>query len=272
MNLKEVMKNKKLMIVLGVVLLFVVVGAVIALSRGNKGQEAQQDPALKKRKISEPVNVIDISQRPYIIIKPNSDGRNLTIEVDSIKKDASEMEYELEYKSGTLQQGVFGTLSLTTLPASTKQLMGSCSAGGSCTYHEDVTGGSLVTRFIGPENYALKTEWRYIENETKDTQIGSTDAKFQLTSDKLSGVQIAIIGDASGLPGELEGNLVSAPYYLATIPNVTGKAELTMRANEEGDLKIMGWDGSEWVEFEGEVDGKTITAQVDLLQAYVVVK
>jgi hypothetical protein len=269
--MKELLKNKKVLAIIGVVLL-VIIGGVVIFANNDRSVSTQEDKTLKKRKISEPVNVIDISERPYIVIKPNADGKNLTIEVDAIKKPATEMEYELEYKSGSLQQGVFGTLSLATLPASTKQLMGSCSAGGACTYHEDVTGGSIVTRFIGDENYALKTEWRYIENKNKETQVGSTDAKFQMTSKSLSSAIIAIVGDSSGLPAEVEGQIVSAPYFLATIPNISGTAELIMRANEEGELKIMGWDGSQWQEFTGTVEGKTITAEVELMQAYVVVK
>lgn len=268
--------NKKLLPIIGIVLL-VIVGGIFMFTRGNKTETPQEDKTLKKRKISEPVNIIELSERPYIVIKPNTDGRNLTIEVDAIKKDATEAEYELEYKSGSLQQGVFGSLSLATLPATTKQLMGSCSAGGSCTYHENVTGGSLVTRFIGKENYALKTEWRYIENKDRLFLMGSTDAKFQLKSEALGNVKLAIIGDASGLPAELKGTVVSAPYFLTIVPlntaNIMGEsAELTMRANEEGDLKIMGWDGKVWQEYAGTVDGKSITATVDLVQAYVVVK
>jgi len=264
-------QNKNLMIIVGVVLL-VIIGGVFMLNKNKKSETPDEDRALRKRKITEPVNIIDISERPYILVKPNSDGRNLTIEVDAVKKPATDVEYELEYKSGSLQQGVFGEFSLASLPASTKQLMGSCSAGGACTYHEDVTGGTLTTRFIGKENYALKTEWRYIENKTGSNQVGSTDAKFQMISKDLKGVTIAIVGDASGLPEKVNGEVVSAPYYLATIPSVTGTADLTMRANEEGNLKIMGWDGTKWHEFEGTVDGKAITATVDLMQAYVVVK
>lgn len=265
------MKNKKLLAIVGVVLL-VIIGGVVAFTRGGETETPQEDKSLQKRRISEPVNVIDISERPFITIEPNLDGRNLTIVVDALKKDAIEVDYELEYKSGSLQQGVFGSLSFASMPASTKQLMGSCSAGGACTYHENVTGGTLVTRFIGDENYALKTEWRYIENTDDESAMGSTDAKFQITSDELTDVNIAIIGDASGLPAEVEGTLVSAPYYLETVPSVSGTAELTMRANEEGDLKIMGWDGSQWQEFTGSVDGKSITAEVELMQAYIVVK
>lgn len=263
--------NKKLYPVIGVIIL-IIVGGIFMLTKNNNTEAPVTEKILKKRKISEPVNIIDLENRPYIIIKPNADGRNLTIQVDAVKKEASEMEYELEYKSGSLQQGVFGSLDLTTLPASTKQLMGSCSAGGACTYHENVTSGSLVSRFIADENYALKTEWRYIENIKGENKMGSTDAKFQLTSDQLENVRIAIIGDSSGLPEKIKTDIVSAPYFLATVPNVTGEAELTMRANEEGDLKIMGWNGDEWTEFEGTVDGKSITATVELMQVYVVVK
>jgi hypothetical protein len=263
--------NKKLYSVLGVILL-VIVGGIYMFTKDNTKSNPEAEKTLKKRTISEPVNIIDLEDRPYIVIKPNSDGRNLTIEVDAIKKDSTEMEYELEYKSGSLQQGVFGSIDLSTVPSFTKQLMGSCSAGGACTYHENVTGGSLVTRFLAEENYALKTEWRYIENLDNETQMSSSDAKFQLDSDSLAKVKIAIIGDSSGLPEKTKGTVVSTPYFLATIPSVTGTAELTMRASEEGDLKIMGWDGSEWTEFTGTVDGKSITATVDLMKAYVVVK
>ena len=262
-------KNKKMLPIVGIVLVLLV-GGFFAVRNMNKTETTTEEKTLKKRQISEPVNVIELAERPFIMVTPNSDGRNLTIMVDSLKKNATEVDYELEYKSGSLQQGVFGSLSLTSVPASVKQLMGSCSAGGSCTYHEDVTGGNLVTRFIGKENYALKTEWRYIENTDKETEMGSTDAKFQLSSDELSGVRIAI-GDSSGLPAEVEGTVVSTPYYLSTVPAISGSAELTMRANEEGALMIMGWDGSEWTEFEGTVDGKSITAEVELMQAYVVV-
>ena len=268
---KKLMNKKVLPAIIGVILV-VLVGGIFAVKNMNTTEAPVEDKSLKKRKISEPVNVIELSQRPFIMVQPNSDGRNLTVMVDSLKKDATELDYELEYKSGSLQQGVFGSLSLATVPASVKQLMGSCSAGGACTYHEDVTGGSLVTRFVGPENYALKTEWRYIQNTQKETEIGSTDAKFQLESEALGNVKIAIIGDASGLPQEVEGTVVSAPYYVSTIPAVSGTAQLTMRASEEGDLKIMGWNGTEWTEFTGTVEGKSVTAQVELMQAYVVVK
>lgn len=261
--------NKKVLAVIGVLLLVVTIG--IFANNKSKTPIVTEEPKLKKTKITEPLNIIDVNDRPYVVISPNSDGKNITIAVNSVKKDASAVDYELEYQAGSLLQGVFGSMDLTKLPASTKQLLGSCSAGGACTYHEDVKGGHLTTRFNGKENYALKSEWKYIENKEAENALSSTDAKFQISSKMLSSVKLAVIFNTPGYPEDLDGTINSDPYSLQTIPTATGKATLTMRAKEEGDLAILGWNGAKWTEFNGEVDGKSITAEVDLMELYVVV-
>jgi hypothetical protein len=65
---------------------------------------------------------------------------------------------------------------------------------------------------------------------------------------------------------------VSDYYSLAVSSSLKGKGSLTIRAAEEGDLKIMGWNGTAWTSFETAVDGKTATAEVELMELYVVVK
>lgn len=262
-------KNKKIFAVIGILL--IVVGVGIFAKNKTKSEAPTEEPKLKKTKISEPLNIIEVSERPYVVISPNSDGKYITIAVNSVKKDASAVDYELEYQSGSLLQGVFGSLDLASLPISTKQLLGSCSAGGACTYHEDVIGGHLTTRFNGTENYALKSEWKYIENKEQEGSFSSRDAKFQITSPKFSTVKLAVVFNTPGFPEELDGQLMTDPYSLQTIPAVTGKANLTMRAKEEGNLVIMGWNGSEWTEFETQVNGKEATAEVDIMELYVVV-
>jgi hypothetical protein len=261
--------NKKVISIVGVLLLIVGVGAFVKTR--SKTEEVAEKPKLKKTKITEPLNIIEVSERPYIVISPNSDGRNITIAVESVKKDALAVDYELEYQSGSLLQGVFGSMELVKLPTSTKQLLGSCSAGGACTYHTDVTGGHLTTRFNGEEKYALKSEWKYIENTESEDALSSRDAKFQISSEKLEGVKLAVVFNTPGYPEKLSKTLVSDVYSLQTVPAVTGTATLTMRAKEEGELMIMGWNGEEWTEFEGKVDGKSITAEVELMELYVVV-
>lgn len=262
---------KKLIPIIGVVLVLLVAGGVFAFTqlRGEKG--TNQPEQTQKKRIAEPVNVIPIDQRPYLSINP-VDARNVSLAVISIKKPATMVEYELEYQAGTLLQGAFGELELGTLPAKKTIMFGSCSAGGACTYHEDVQGGSLLTRFSGTENYALKSDWRYFDNQAKETAIGSKDAKFQLESARLATHRYLIVFNNAGYPEGLEGTPISDPYSLSSSVPLTGTGTLTIRANEEAGSKIMGWDGKAWKAFETTVAGKEMTAEVDLMELYIAVK
>lgn len=232
---------------------------------------ANPDQTDKKRRV-EAVNTIELAARPYVSIEPFADGRNLSLTVHSVGKAADSVEYELEYQAGSLLQGAFGQLALESLPVTEKILLGSCSAGGSCTYHEDVKGGSLLLRFEGPERYALKQDWRYFINSQRESEFSSRDAKFQIASPNLSRQSYVVIYNSPGHPAGLSGQAVSEPYSLSTSSKLDGTATVTMRAQEEGPLKIMGWNGSSWQEFETSTDGKTATAQVDLLPLYIVIK
>ncbi|MFZ1721962.1 MAG: hypothetical protein WAU07_05665 [Microgenomates group bacterium] len=251
-----------------IVILLIAVGIYAYRSMGSEESTPQETA---KKKTVENVNVIPLDERPYLFITPESDGRNITISVEVLKKDASSMEYELEYQSGSLLQGVFGALDLDPLPARSTQLLGSCSAGGACTYHEDVSGGSILTRYDGPEPYALKSDWKYFENTEDETAFSSRDAKFQIESEELADQSHIVIMNAPGFPEGLSGTVVSDPYALQTATSLSGTAELTMRAQESGSLAIMGWDGNDWQEFKGTVEDKMITAEVDLMELYIVV-
>jgi hypothetical protein len=267
------MKKPQLPVIIGVVVLalLVVVGGVFAVKRMRGGTEATPQEQAKKKK-AEPLNVIAVADRPYLKIVPAADGRNITLAVDTVKKPATAMEYELEYQSGTQLQGAFGELELGTLPAEFKILLGSCSAGGACSYHEDVKGGTLLTKFTGPENYALKSDWRYFDNKAKATEISSTDAKFQLESSDLSAVRYLIVFNTAGYPAGLTGTPVSDPYSLTSSSTLNGEGTLSMRAAEDGEFTIMGWNGTGWTEFDTTMDGKTATATVELMELYILVK
>jgi len=269
------MKNKKVLII-GLVLLVLVGGGVLAATKmGKKSAEeaTQEDGKKKKKKITEPLNVIDAAERPYIQLAPLADGRNIIIIVKNVKKEATDADYELEYQAGELLQGAFGNIELATVPANKQIMFGSCSAGGACTYHSNIKGGKLLIRFNGPENYALRQEWKYFDNKAGESQFSSKDAKFQLSSKDLGKQRFIIIYNSPGYAEGLENKtVVSEPYSLAASATLKGTADLTMRATEEGDLMIMGYDGKKWTEFESEADGKTVTGEVDLMEMYVVVK
>ncbi|MCC6710799.1 MAG: hypothetical protein IT416_00375 [Candidatus Pacebacteria bacterium] len=263
------MQNKKL-IIIGLALLVLVGGGFFFF---KKDKTTEEPATTQKKKLSLPTNIIPVEERPYVAIKPLADGRNLEIEVYSLNKEADTLEYELEYQAGTLLQGAFGELALTDLPATAKILLGSCSAGGACTYHEDVQGGSLLTRYVGGSDpYALKSDWKYIDNQAKKTAFSSKDAKFQIDGKTLATQRYLVIFNTPGYPEKLPGTIVSEVYSLETSSPLSGQAELTIRANEEGELKIAAWNGKEWKTYEGKTDGKMITATVDLAQLYVVIK
>lgn len=252
-----------------IIVVLLIAGGIYAYQSMGGEETTPEEPT--KKKTVENVNVIPVAERPYLHITPESDGRNITITVEEVKKTASSLEYELEYQSGSLLQGVFGALELDPLPARSTQLLGSCSAGGACTYHEDVSGGSILTRYDGPEPYALKSDWKYFENADDETAFSSRDAKFQIESDELADQSYIVVMNAPGYPEGLVGTPVSDPYSLRTSSTLSGTAELTMRAQEGGQLEIMGWDGNEWHSFTGTVDDKMISAEVELMELYIAV-
>lgn len=263
----KIFKNKK--VIVGLLLLVLVGGFFYMRSKGAESG----DQAAQKKKLSLPNNVIAVADRPYLSILPMADGKNVEIKVDLVKKEATEMDYELEYQAGTLLQGAFGTLDISSLPAAAKILLGSCSAGGACTYHEDVKGGSLLTRYTGSsEPYALKSDWKYIDNAKKESAFSSKDAKFQIEGKPLAAQRYLVIFNSPGYPEGVPGEVVSEIYSLTSSGSLAGQIKVTLRANEEGDLKIAAWDGSDWTTHEGTVEGKMITATMALAELYLVVR
>lgn len=265
------MKNKKFLIIGAIILLFVVGGAFAMKMKGNKPAEDQTTQ--KKKTVLEPKNILEFALRPYVKLSPTADGRNLEIAIIEVKKPATEVEYELEYQSGTLLQGFQEVIKLDTLPAKTTKLFGSKSAGGAVTYHEDIKGGSLQVRFIGQENYVLKQDWRYFDNSDKATEFSSKDAKFQITSLDFKTNRFLIVYNTPGVPAGLEKTAVSDPYSLTSATALKGEATVSIRANEEGELAIWGYDGTKWTNLGGQVDGKLVTVnKAPLMELYIVAR
>lgn len=267
--------KKNLPIVIAVLVILGIVGGALAWKMSKKPETTTQTESDKKKKVSLPINTIAETERPYLTVKPLSDGRNIMISVFEVKKPATEAEYELEYQAGSLLQGAFGAIQLGTLPAEAKVLLGSCSAGGACTYHEDVRGGTIITRFKGEESYALKNEWKYIDNKAKDKEFSSKDAKFQISSDVLTKVRYLTITNSPGYPDKPAGEIMSEHYALAAGDALVGDAKVSIRAKDSGNLTIAGWDGKTWTEFPTTMatdDDKRAEATVKLMPLYVVIK
>lgn len=272
-NVKDMKKKPMFVAAAAVVILLLIIGGIFIVSKVMK-KPAPATTKTQKKKITDPVNIIDQAERPFIEIKP-LDEHNIAVAVNQVKKEATSMDFELEYQTDTSLEGLTGNLDLASLPSATKPiLLGTCSAGGACRYHTGVQGGNILTKFSGgAATYALKQDWKYIDNAKKGTEFSSQDAFFQITSKDLASERFLVIFNTPGYPGTPKGTVISEAYALSATSSLSGKATLSMRAKDDAaGAVIMGWDGQNWKEFAGKVDGKSVTAEVDLLPVYVVVK
>jgi len=83
-----------------------------------------------------------------------------------------------------------------------------------------------------------------------------------------------LIMQSPGVPGKVKGSVNSGVYYIGSVgdlPDTT--AEIKIRLDEESaNATIMGWDGTDWIQYNTSVDGKTASAKGNLVSTYVVVK
>ncbi len=268
--------SKKLIVPIVVVLL-VLGGGIFGVIQIQKWLKPSSDKTTQKNKVAEEVNVIPLADRPYVQIAPLADGHNVILIVKSLGKTAQNAEYELEYQSGTLLQGAFGSIELGTIPAQEQVLLGSCSAGGKCSYHEDVQGGKLLLRFMDKDSkYVLRTDWRYRSNVNLEPQMGSKDAKFKITGDALASQKYLVVYNSPGYPEGLTGEVVSDVYSLAVSGTLKGTGDVSVRvptALDTDKLALMGYTGSEWKKLPSVVTDKTVIgANVELMELYTVVK
>jgi len=234
-------------------------------------------PAKERPKIQETVNTVPADKRPYSVLSFSDSGRfpvgrELKLEIAD-GKNASSIEYELEYQAGTLVQAGVGSINPKgeKLPLTRNILLGSCSAGGACSYSEDVKGGTLLLRFKGSEVGNLKGEWNFYQ-PGNDGKLASRDAKFQLDAPKLKNSYV-LIAQTLGLPPKTSGEVIAGPYHLETSVGKTGDMQLIMRLNEESSSAVLWlWDGKELRQIQSEVSGKTLTAKVIASGTYLVIK
>lgn len=259
---------KPRLIFLGVIALLVILGVGGWVYRSVNNNESPQE-TLATSKI-EAVNQIPIEDRPYIMIGPRADGREVSLTVNRLEGTSS-VEYELEYQAGTLLQGAFGKIdfSLQREPVIRNILLGSCSAGGKCSYHEDVNGGTLLLRYTNGESVILKGEWNFQLMSEEEGRFGSRDAKFtfDVGNTGLPARTYVIVAQTMGLPGPVEGEIVGGPYAVTLPQGVslhTQEISIALRTDStESDIKLLGWSEAGWIEYESKQSGKILEGTVD---------
>ena len=263
--------KKKLLIPVVLIIVFIPVIAIL-VSRSNNTHTPEPEPADEvRRRISEPVNEIPVSERPWVEIKPTSDGKHLVISIKEEKNGASQAEYTLEYIAGTNLRGFDNLFQWDQLPISEEMMLGSCSAGGKCSYDTDIKGGTITLRFPVDQPYAVQEDWVYFTTSEQLGVFTSSDQLFTLEIEDLTASYLIIL-NSPGYPGELDQEPLSALY------SVQGSSELTQTAivsiNYDGQLPvtIVGFDGEEWQEFETTVNNGAATAEVELLPLFTLVE
>jgi hypothetical protein len=223
-------------------------------------------------KVEEPVNTIPVSERVYATIDVNKNskfplGKEVTVSVFD-NKGASKIEYELEAQAGSSVQSGLGSIDPTNeqKPYRKNILLGSCSAGGACSYYQDVKGGTFLLRFVGSSIGNLKGEWSYAA-PGNDGKLSSRDAKFQLDAPKLKDAY-TIISQTMGVP-KSTGDILAGPYYISTTVSSVSEMSLTVHLSEESEkAKLLFWDGSKYKTISSSTSGKTLTAKISAVGTY----
>lgn len=271
------MKNLRGKLILGGAVLLLLVLGYFGLRILKPSDQDAGDTQNSQQKI-ESVNLLPVKERPFATIVPRSDGKEITIEVNRLN-EAKEVEYELEYQAGTLLQGAFGKIDFTKElpPVSRNILLGSCSAGGKCSYHENVNGGSLLLRYKDGETTALKGEWNFQKMSQEEGRFSSRDAKFTFDTGEtgLGGSTVVVVAQTMGLPGPVDGEVIAGPFGVFLPKGVTLRStdvNLEMRlSKEEGNAKLLGWTQNGWKEYASHVSGKSLSAIVDAATTFVAV-
>ncbi|MBU1085074.1 MAG: hypothetical protein ABIJ43_01710 [Candidatus Beckwithbacteria bacterium] len=264
---------KKLKILIPVFIVLAILGGVIFFKNKNKKEEAPKQ--IETRKI-EQINKLALKDRPFVTLTPRSDGKEVTLSVDKVT-NATTAEYELEYQTDTLIQGVFGTLDFNDkdMPLSKDLLFGSCSKG-KCRYDEGVIGGSLTMRFDGgDEPYTLKSDFNLQNMVDKKGVFTSKDLRATLdVGTSLSSSAFVLIAHTMGLPDEVKETVMAGPYaFLSATSPVLKNTIVTFKSNQDlTGAKILFWDGNAWEELEVELSEGQISAPTTSLGTFVLVK
>lgn len=261
--------NKKTILVIIVVLL-VSIGIIFLLTK-----KSSKNTVVDDTKIDLPINVLPISERPFITLSPDSTGRSLDISVSGAPTSGN-MEYEMIYNASGKQEGALGSIYLGSekQPIVKSILLGSKSGGGKVTYHEGVTGGSITVTY-GPPRLAngeagetrLKESWNYLHFDPADPTFSTTDARMSVTLPKTvlkkDGVIITMKNfgyPKTGLPDGAK--VVSGPYSYFTQTAIKGTATVALKltAGEHVNPTMYEWTGTTWKKLSAKLAGDTLTA------------
>jgi hypothetical protein len=265
-------KSKKSLALITMVLLVIIIGAVVVFATRSGNDD--DGPAPVPTSAPKPVNLIEVSKRPYVSLSPLTGRNELELTIHDLKVEASEVEITLEYdRNEGVMDAILRSLIIDKTPLKAELFMGSKSAGGHITYHDDVIGGTYTLDFEGDEPYALENPWRYDDSQASYDKISTADGKFQVVFNKPYKTPKILVMQSPGLPENVDDELVAGPYLFRGVGALPqGKVDITIRLPEESSsATLFGWDSESWQELDANVEGKTLTATTEVFDVYIVV-
>lgn len=263
--------NKTIVIVAVSLLIVSGIGAVVYLRRA-----ASPDNTQPVKRPAPQVNIIPISERPYVTLAPLNSRNDVQFTLHNLNKPAESVELALEYthfyQDNPLEDAAFHHYDITDTPLVETIFLGSKSAGGSITYHTNPIGGIMRLEFAN-QDYALENPWRYYDDGTDYDQLSTSDGKFQVELvDPITNPKV-IVMQSPGLPAEIDGEILTSPYVITTVSELPDTdADISLRLSAASPTAtIYGWDGNDWNAYDTIVDDKTLTTTGPLVSTYVAV-
>jgi hypothetical protein len=252
------MKKPAIFIVLGLIVLVMIGFMVFKKPTSNNPQVTDET------ELDLPINTTPLEERPFITLAPDASGRSLDFSVSSAVAEG-ELEYELVYQAGEVQEGVFGRLDLESekQPIVKSLLLGSKSAGGKVTYHEGVTGGSLTVTYGMTR---LKESFSFLKFDPTDPTLLSTDGRFTMTLPKTALKKDARVLTMKTFGYEKTGvtenaKVLAGPYAIYFAEPFKGQAsvEIKLPAGEHKNPTIYHWDGKTWQALATKLGTNSVT-------------
>lgn len=244
-------------------------GAYYWFSNGNGNTD---DPKLVETppEVSK-VNALALAKRPYVELVPHSNKARcdgVDLQINNLKNGEAKVEYELEYTTATLIQGVFGRREFSEDKKKHDPLeFGTCSKGR-CKCDDDITGGSLKLSFEGSEPYILKGDFTVQNVGEKAGLLTSRDVRLNLdVNGALDKEDDVMITSTFGLPGNLEDTVLQGPYgiFVEDNPKLKASIKATIQSKDVSTGKVQYWDGKAWTELEKTVESEKATFELPQL-------
>ncbi len=204
--------------------------------RGSNDNNNPKPTPAPKRQI---INALPIKERPFVALFPHPTGKLLTLYFDK-PGSASSITLDIEYLAGNALKG--GRTSInphSTMPYTQGFLLGSCSAGGKCSFDTDITSGDIKTKLeIGNDIHVLKSNFTFVTNDSS-----TSDQKVFFTpTGKVKNA--FILGQTHGYIGNLDKEVSAEPVAITSSTDKPVIGQLRLVA--PNSTSMVYYDGSSY--------------------------